>query len=230
MPHFDLKELLISVGYLGVFLIVFAESGLFFGFFLPGDSLLFTAGILASPAAEKVIGHKVFDLSLLVLLVVVAAIAGDQVGYVFGRRVGPRLFNREDSLFFHKKHIVRAQHFYDKHGGKTIILARFMPVVRTFAPIVAGVGHMNYGRFVFFNVIGGMLWGAGVTVAGYFLGEWIPDIDKYLLPIIALIIIVSVAPPAWHLYQDNKQEINAFVRARLGQRGATAPKSQTDAE
>lgn len=224
MLHFDLKELLIAVGYIGIFLIVFAESGLFFGFFLPGDSLLFTAGFLASEGAEKAVGHQVFSLPLLVTLIVIAAISGDQVGYIFGRRVGPKIFNREDSLFFHKKHLVRAQEFYNKHGGKTIILARFIPIVRTFAPIVAGAGQMEYSRFVFFNVMGGLIWGVGVTVLGYFLGNIIPDIDKYLLPIIALIVIVSVAPPALHVWQDNKEEIKAFVRARLRGGSATPTK------
>jgi len=220
VPHFDLKEFLMTVGYIGIFLIIFAESGLLIGFFLPGDSLLFTAGFLASTGF--------FHLPTLVLLVVVAAIVGDQVGYLFGRRVGPSLFNREDSLLFHKKHLVRAQAFYDKHGGKTIIIARFMPVVRTFAPIVAGVGHMKYGRFLFFNVIGGLLWGVGVTVAGYYLGTIIPDIDKYLLPIVAVIILASVLPPAWHFWKENKTEIMAYVNTKLGR--TPAPDHQPDAE
>ncbi len=221
MPHFDLKELLMTVGYIGVFIIIFAESGLLIGFFLPGDSLLFTAGFLAS------VGF--FNLPLLILLIVVAAITGDQAGYWFGKKVGPRLFNREDSLLFHKKNVIKTQQFYEKHGGKTIILARFMPIVRTFAPIVAGVGEMHYGRFVFFNVIGGILWGVGVTMAGYILGSVIPDIDKYLLPIIALIIIASVAPPAWHFWSENKTEIMARVNAKLG-RTPVKPEHQPDVE
>lgn len=223
MPHFDLKELLMAVGYVGVFLIVFAESGLLVGFFLPGDSLLFTAGFLASAGF--------FNLPLLVLIVIIAAIVGDQVGYLFGRHAGPRIFTREDSLLFHKKNLYAAQAFYDKHGGKTIILARFMPIVRTFAPIVAGAGEMKYGRFTFFNVIGGILWGAGVTIAGYFLGSLIPDIDRYLLPIIALIVIASVAPPAWHFWKENKTQIKAMVRQKLGRAPKTsAPSSQPDVE
>jgi membrane-associated protein len=220
VPHFDLKELLMTVGYIGIFLIVFAESGLLIGFFLPGDSLLFTAGFLASTGF--------FDIRVLIVLIVIAAIAGDQVGYIFGRRVGPSIFKREDSLLFHKEHLLRAQAYYEKHGGKTIILARFIPIVRTFAPIVAGVGNMKYGRFVFFNVIGGLIWGVGVTLAGYFLGQIIPDIDRYLLPIIALIILASVAPPAWHFWKDNKTEIMAFVNAKLGR--TVEPKRQADAE
>src|SRR5579885_1649890 len=187
----DLKEVIITIGYLGVFAIVFAESGLFFGFFLPGDSLLFTAGFLAS--------QDVFNLLVLALGCFLAAVAGDSVGYAFGHRVGRPLFNREDSLFFHRKHLLRAQAFYEKHGGKAIVLARFMPVVRTFAPIVAGVGMMPYRRFVAFNVIGGALWALGLTTAGYFFGSLIPDPDRYLLPVIGLIILISVAPTIVHV-------------------------------
>lgn len=225
MPHFDLQQFLLTVGYLGIFFIVFAESGLLIGFFLPGDSLLFTAGFLASAGF--------FNLPLLVLIVIIAAIVGDQVGYQFGRHTGPRIFTREDSLFFHKKNLLAAQAFYDKHGGKTIILARFMPIVRTFAPIVAGAGEMKYGRFTFFNVIGGILWGAGVTIAGYFLGSLIPDIDRYLLPIIALIIFASIAPPLWHFWKDesNRAQVMAMVNQKLGRAPKpTAPPQQTDVE
>src|SRR5687768_7603200 len=142
LPGVDLKELLEAVGYIGLFAIVFAESGLLVGFFLPGDSLLFTAGLLA--------GIGFFEYWIVLPLTIVAAITGDQVGYAFGRRVGPRLFYKEESFFFHKKHLERAHAFYEKHGGKTIILARFLPVVRTFAPIVAGMGHMDYGKFVLY--------------------------------------------------------------------------------
>lgn len=223
MPHFDLKELLMTVGYLGIFLIVFAESGLLIGFFLPGDSLLFTAGFLAAAGF--------FNLPSLVLIVVIAAIVGDQVGYLFGRHTGPRIFTRDDSLLFHKKNLYAAEAFYEKHGGKTIILARFMPIVRTFAPIVAGAGDMKYARFTFFNVIGGILWGAGVTIAGYFLGSLIPDIDRYLLPIIAVIVIASVAPPAWHFWKENKTQIIALARQKLGRAPEPpTPSRQPDAE
>lgn len=218
----SLEEIIKTVGYIGIFAIVFAESGLLIGFFLPGDSLLFTAGFLAS------IGF--FNILVLVIGVSIAAIAGDQVGYLFGRSVGPKLFDREDSLLFHKKNLLKAQAFYEKHGGKTIILARFMPIVRTFAPIVAGIGHMNYAKFVMFNVVGGLLWGAGVTLLGYFLGTLIPDIDRYLLPIIALIIVASVLPPALHIWRDNRTEIMAFVRARVLNRGGqTTPKENPKA-
>jgi membrane-associated protein len=193
----DLVGIIIGAGYVGITAVIFAESGLFFGFFLPGDSLLFTAGLFAS--------RGVFNIFLLTALCAVAAIAGDSLGYAYGHWVGHRLFTREDSRLFHKKHLLRARAFYEKHGGKAIILARFMPVVRTFAPIVAGAADMTYSRFLAYNVIGGLLWAVGVTWAGYFLGSVIPDVDKYLLPIIALIIVASVAPPAYHMWKERNQ-------------------------
>lgn len=208
-----MEQFITTIGYIGVFAIIFAESGLLIGFFLPGDSLLFTAGFLAS------LGQPVFSLPVLLIGCFVAAVLGDSVGYMFGRRVGVRLFQREDSILFHKKNIYRAQAFYEKHGGKAIVLARFVPVVRTFAPIVAGVGAMDYRRFLTFNLIGGLLWAVGITLAGYFLGSSIPDIDKYLLPIIVLIVLVSVAPAVYHILREpeNRQTIRANA-ARILQR------------
>ena len=132
------------------------------------------------------------------------------------QRVGPRLFNRDDSIWFQKKHLARANAFYEKHGGKAIILARFMPIVRTFAPIVAGMAEMTYAKFLVYNVIGGILWAVGLTWAGYLLGSLIPDVDRFLLPIIALILVASVAPPAYHLWKESGDEIMAWVRGRLG--------------
>lgn len=189
-----LPQLIQAVGYAGIAGIVFAESGLLIGFMLPGDSLLFTAGLLASQ------GHLSYP--LLAAIVFVAAVAGDAVGYTFGRRVGPRIFKREGSLLFDPQHLRRAEAFYKRHGGKAIVLARFMPFVRTFAPIVAGVGRMSYPRFAFFNVIGALLWAVGLSAAGYLLGATVPGIDRYLLPIVALIILMSVAPTAWHVLKD----------------------------
>jgi membrane-associated protein len=197
--HFDLVEFIKWAGLLGVIAVVFAESGLLVGFFLPGDSLLFTAGFLASQ------GYIQGGIVALIIGCVIAAITGDSVGYAFGRKVGPAIFNREDSLLFHKSNLLKANAFYEQHGGKTIILARFLPVVRTFAPIVAGVGAMHYRMFLAYNVIGGLLWGIGIPLAGYFLGQVIPDVDKYLLPIIILIILASIAPTAWHLLKDPEQ-------------------------
>lgn len=199
--HFDLVEMIKLVGLIGIWAIIFAESGLLIGFFLPGDSLLFTAGFLASQGLFDAQG----GLPVLVIGCVIAAITGDSVGYAFGRRVGPAIFRKEDSLFFHKNHLNKARVFYERHGGKTIILARFLPFVRTFAPILAGVGKMEYSKFLLYNVVGGLLWAFGLPVAGFFLGSIIPDVDKYLLPIIAAIIILSVAPTAIHILRDPSQ-------------------------
>lgn len=194
---FDLPSLIKTVGYIGVFAIVFAESGLLFGFFLPGDSLLFTAGFLAS--------QGFFEIALLTTLCFIAAILGDSTGYYLGHKYGRRLFHKKDSLFFHKDHLKRAEDFYEKHGGKTIIVARFMPIIRTFAPIVAGVGKMKYGAFLTYNIIGAVLWAIGLTLAGYFLGSLIPDIDTYLFPLIGLIILLSILPPAYHIFKSKQQ-------------------------
>jgi len=181
-------------GMLGLFAIIFAESGLLVGFFFPGDSLLFTAGILAA--------RDILSLPVVIVGCTVAAIAGVSVGYAFGRGVGRRLFQREDSLLFHKRHLVRAEEFYERHGGKTLILARFIPVVRTFAPIVAGISRMHYPRFLAFNVVGGLLWATGVPLLGYLIGNAIPDVDRYLLPIVAVIVVISVLPSAVHVYRE----------------------------
>lgn len=204
LPHVNLEELIRTVGYLGVWLIVFAESGLLIGFFLPGDSLLFTAGFLAS--------EGYFNISVLVIGIVVAAIAGDAVGYSFGRQVGRRLYDRPESRWFKRSHLLAAEAFYDKHGGKAIVLARFVPIVRTFAPIVAGASNMRYRRFALFNVAGGLLWGVGVTVGGYVLGNAIPNIDRYLLPIILLIILISLLPTLVHLAHSQRHQIRARLR------------------
>ena len=195
----DLTELIATAGYLGLFAIVFAESGLFFGFFLPGDSLLVTVGLLSSRGFLKI--------EYLIPLLATGAILGDSVGYWFGRKVGPSIFRRENSLIFNKNHIKRAHDFYKKHGGKTIILARFMPIIRTFAPIVAGVGKMDYQKFLSFNIFGGVFWTAGMLLLGYFLGNVIPNIDKYLLPIIFLIVFISVLPGLIEGYKYNKGKI-----------------------
>lgn len=184
--HFDLVTFIKAAGYLGIFGFVFAESGLFFGFFLPGDSLLFTAGFLAS--------QGFLDIAWLAIGCVVCAIAGDSVGYAFGHRVGPRLFAREDSRWFKRAHLERARAYYEEHGKKTIILARFIPAIRTFAPIVAGIAGMSYRTFVAYNIIGGILWGAGLTLLGYWLGAAIPSIDRYIIPIVLAIIVVSLIP------------------------------------
>lgn len=211
--HLDLEKLIATIGYVGIFAIVFAESGLLIGFFLPGDSLLFTAGAIAGNQQLQSTLKVNLDYPVLAIGCFVAAVAGDSVGYWFGKRVGRGLFNREDSLLFKKKYLLEAEALYEKHGGKIIVLARFMPIVRTFAPIVAGVGTMHYRRFVSYNVIGGFLWAVGVTTAGYLLGE---AAEGYLLPLILIIIIVSVLPPALHVLKDVLAERRAR-RARLSE-------------
>ena len=187
-----------SVGLVGVLLIVFAESGLFFGFFFPGDSLLFTAGFLASQGLMSPAG--------LFIGAFIAAVLGDSVGYAFGRKIGPKIFTKEDSFFFNKKHIARSEHFYEKFGKKTIILARFVPIVRTFAPILAGVGNMKYRVFLSYNIIGGLLWSVGVSALGYFLGATVPHADKYVTPLVILIIIVSIIPPAMEYIRSRREQ------------------------
>jgi membrane-associated protein len=196
--NFDLLLFIKAIGYSGVSLIIFAESGLFFGFFLPGDSLLFTAGLLAS--------QGYFNIIILAFFTILGATLGDQVGYWFGRKVGPKIFSKEDSLFFKKKYIYEAENFYKKHGKNAVILARFVPIVRTFVPILAGVGNMHYRNFVLSNVTGGLLWGAGLLFLGYFLGGSIPNIDKYLLPIIFIIIILSFLPTIFSLVKNKKEK------------------------
>jgi len=202
IPGFDLIEFSKLASILGVALVVFAESGLLIGFFLPGDSLLFTTGFLISAGFLNV------NIHLAVLIVFLAAVLGDSVGYTFGRRLGPRLFRKQDARFFKQDYIKQAQAFYEKHGGKTIIIARFIPIVRTFAPIVAGASKMEYRRFLTFNVIGAFLWAAGVTYTGFLLGRVFEsagiEIDTILLPIVAVIILVSVLPPAIHILKTKK--------------------------
>lgn len=189
--------LITTFGLLGIFAIIFAESGLFFGFFLPGDSLLFTAGLLASQ------GH--FNIALLWIGCMLFAILGDSVGYAFGKKVGPRIFAREDSFFFHKRHIERTRAFYEKYGKKTIVLARFVPIVRTFAPILAGVGRMEYKTFLTYNIAGGVGWSTLMIFLGYGLGSAVPGIDRYLLPLILAIILLSFAPILWEWIKNRKE-------------------------
>ena len=204
---FDLVKLIETVGYLGLIGIIFAESGLFFGFFLPGDSLLLTAGLLAS--------HGELEIWTLLLTLPVAAVLGDNVGYWFGKKAGPPIFSRENSLLFRRKNLLAAKAFYEKHGGKTIVLARFMPFIRTFAPIVAGAVQMPYRRFFFFNILGGLLWAVGVTAAGYFLGETIPGIDRYFLLIIVVVIFISALPSLIHVWREYRHDIFGWVGRRM---------------
>jgi membrane-associated protein len=183
---YDVEGIIRWGGMLMLVAIVFAETGLMVGFFLPGDSLLVTAGVFAAA------GH--LDIRLLLVVVSAAAIVGDQLGYYIGYRTGPRLFRREDSLLFKRAHLIRARDFYERHGGKTIILARFIPVIRTFAPVVAGVGAMEYRRFVTFNVVGGMLWVWSMSLLGFSLGSAVPNIDQHIHVVIAVVVFLSILP------------------------------------
>ena len=184
----DLPALVQWEGYVGLTIIIFVETGLLLGFFLPGDSLLVTAGLLAS---QPDFGLKVW---LLGAILTVSAIAGDSLGYAIGRATGPRIFTRGDSLLFNRAHLLRAQAFYEKHGGKTIILARFMPIVRTFAPVVAGVGQMQYRAFVLFNVIGGTAWVWSMLLIGFVLGRTVPGVAQHIEKVILLVIFLSILP------------------------------------
>ncbi len=195
------RELIAWGGYIVLILIIFSETGLLIGFFLPGDSLLVTAGVLAAAG--------VLDLTLLNVLLIPAASSGDATGYTIGFRSGKRLLQRPDSRFFKKSHVDKTQEFYAKHGGKTIVLARFVPIVRTFAPVVAGIARMPYRQFAIFNVAGGILWIASTTLLGYFLGKVIPDIERYIHYVIAAVIFLSILPIIFE-----------FIKSRRNRRAA----------
>jgi membrane-associated protein len=188
---YNVPELIRIAGLLGLIVIVFAETGLMVGFFLPGDSLLITAGLFAFKG----------DLNIwtLNIALVLAAIIGDATGYYIGRRTGQALYSRPNSLLFRREHLIKTHEFYEKHGGKTIIIARFMPIVRTFAPVVAGAAEMTYRNFAIYNIIGAFLWVLSMTLTGYFLAAAVPDIDKQIHKIVAVVIFLSLLPPgiAW---------------------------------
>lgn len=201
---FDIERWLDSGGLILLAGIVFAESGLLIGFFLPGDSLLFIAGFLASEAGGRVLP----PLPWVAGVTVVAAIAGDQFGYWIGRRIGPTLFDRPKSRFFNPQNVVRANRFFDRYGAKTIVLARFVPIVRTFAPIVAGIGTMKYRTFVTFNIVGGLLWGIGVTSLGYYLGE-ISAVRNNIEIAIVAIVVISVLPMLIEVLRHRRRFTNS---------------------
>lgn len=195
----DVTALVAWGGYVGLTSIIFAETGLLIGFFLPGDSLLVTAGLLSS---QPRFGLNVF---LLGVLLTVASIAGNTVGYLIGQMSGPRLFRREESLLFKPRYLRQAHEFYERHGGKTIILARFMPIVRTFVPVVAGAAGMAYGRYTFYNVVGGVLWIWSMLFTGYFLGRYIPGIDRHIEKVILAVIVLSLLPALIHWLKARRQ-------------------------
>ena len=188
------------LGYTFLFVVVFAETGLLIGFFLPGDSLLFTVGVVA--------GAGQLNIVLVNLLLMAAAIIGDTVGYVLGRKAGPHIFNRPDSRFFKREYLIRTREFYEKYGGKTIVYARFVPIVRTFAPFVAGVGEMKYLHFISYNVFGGIGWVFAMTMLGYELGS-VPFVRRYFDKVIILIIFVSVLPTVIELWKARRPKAEA---------------------
>lgn len=205
---FDLVALIKTAGYVGIGGIVFAETGLLIGLFLPGDSLLFTAGFLAS--------QGFLDIGTLCVLTSITAMLGDNTGYWLGRRLGPSVFTRKGSLLLDPAHLTRAQAYYALYGPKTLVLARFIPILRTLAPTLAGVGRMQYRTFLRYSFLSALLWGLGIPLVGYFLGSRIPGIDHYLLPIVAGIILVSVSPGIYHILKDHESRLRMlnFIRRK----------------
>lgn len=192
----SLTDIIVNAGYVAFFVTIFAESGFLLGFFLPGDSLLFTAGILAS--------NGILNIYTLIIGAILAAIVGDSFGYFVGHKAGEALFNRPNSRFFKQEYVEKTEQFFEKHGTKTIILARFVPIVRTFAPIMAGVGSMKYRVFLSYNIIGGILWAGGLLWISYFLGKQIPNIENYLHYIILGILVVSILPIIIELIRNRR--------------------------
>ncbi len=200
----DVHVLVQAFGYPGITAVIFAETGLMLGFFLPGDSLLITAGIFAAKGDLNIV--------TLCILLFLAATIGNIVGYFFGHKVGKRLFHKEDSVLFKKKYVESAQAFYKRYGGKAIIIARFMPIIRTFAPIVAGIADMEFRTFLLFNIIGSLLWAVGLCLAGFYLGRYIPD--KYFEPVIFLVILISLLPAIYHALksEDTRKTLKSLLK------------------
>ena len=199
---YNVPELIRMVGFYGLIVIIFAETGLLIGFFLPGDSLLITAGLFAARGD--------LDFAMLILTLIPAAIVGNATGYYIGHRTGKALYSRPDSFLFRREHLHMTHEYYERHGGKTIILAQFIPILRTFAPVVAGVGEMGYRQFATYNIVGAILWVGGMTTAGYALGNAIPNIESRIHYVIAVVIAISLLPPAI-----------ALLRRRFGRKAAT---------
>lgn len=202
-----------AVGVLGIAAIVFAESGLLIGFFLPGDTLLFTAGFLVHQGVLNVSIHW------LVAIIFAAAVIGDNFGYWFGRRYGRRLFKKPDSLLFHQENLRRAEAFYQRFGPLTIVLARFTPYVRTFAPVVAGIAHMHFRTFMLFNLLGGLLWATSITYLGYFGGAFLEergiDVEALVIPVVLFAVLVSVVSPLWHILRDGKSREKVLRKLKV---------------
>jgi membrane-associated protein len=201
---FDVNHLIQTGGLLLIFLVIFAESGMLVGFFFPGDTLLLSAGVLAA-------GHKL-PIALTLLVIAAAAIIGDNIGYEIGKRLGPKLFKKDSAVFRHD-YIMKAEAFYEKHGSKTMLLAHFVPIVRTFAPVTAGAAHMNRKQFIIFDAIGDIAWTLLVTLFGYFVGSRIPGIDKYIEPVLVAVILIFLLPTIYHILKDPK--IRAALTSRF---------------
>lgn len=194
--HLDVTGLIQSGGLLVIALIVYAESGMMVGFFLPGDTLLLSAGVLAASGQ--------FSIELTVMVIALAAVLGDNTGYIIGKTAGKRLFRKKDGLIFRQEYVQRAEKFYEKHGAKTLLIAHYVPIVRSFAPLVAGIGRMNRAKFFVYDLIGASSWAVIITLLGYWFGSRIPDLDKYILPVILAVMALSFGPPIWHIIRDPK--------------------------
>lgn len=209
-----LEEAIQTIGLLGILGIVFAESGMMVGFFLPGDTLLFTAGFLAQT------GVLAINVHVLVFLIFLAAIAGDNLGYIIGHRFGRRLFSKPDSLIFHKDNLAKAEGFYKKYGAITVMIARFVPILRTFGPVVAGVGSMRYAEFLLFDIIGALAWSASITYLGYFGGAFLEEhginVEMLVLPIVGVAMLISLGSPLYHILRDPKSRRVFWRRVRGG--------------
>lgn len=197
---FDLPHLIETVGYVGLFGIIFAESGILIGLFLPGDSLLFTTGFLAS--------QGYLNIWILIPVLYVAAFLGDSAGYWIGHKMGPKIFIRPESFWFKPDHVEKTRRFFEKYGARAVVLARFVPIVRTFVPVMAGVGEMHYSTFVRYNAIGAFLWACGITILGFIFGNIIPNADRYILPIVGLIVMVSFIPAVIEFWRERKNKKN----------------------
>ena len=200
-----LRHLIVSGGYLALFIVIFSETGLLIGFFLPGDSLLVTTGLLI---ATHVVDMNIIELNV---ILIIAAILGDATGYFIGRQAGHTLYHRPNSRLFKQAHLQRTHAFYEKHGGKTIIFARFVPIVRTFAPVVAGAAEMGYKKFAAYNIIGGILWVVATTMLGYLLATTIPGIEHYLQYVIAVVIFLSLLPPIIEWRRSRTRKMQATI-------------------
>jgi membrane-associated protein len=205
---FDVTHLIQTGGLLLIALIIFSESGMMVGFFLPGDTLLFSAGILAASGKLPIVET--------IAIIAAAAIVGDNVGYQIGRKLGPRLFNKPDSIVFRKEYIQRAEAFYSKYGSKTMLLAHFVPVVRAFAPVTAGAGKMPIKQFIAFDAIGDIAWAITLTLVGYYIGSRIPGIEKYIDPLLVVIVLVFLGPTLWHILRDPK--IRGAIRSKFNKK------------